>query len=187
MLVGANGGDNASQIGIGVGSLRGRAVMRAVRFRLLTAAIMVEPATLLPASEAHMMMRPKRPREDLEALFLRVIEALVEGLLGVGEFLQARCQCAGVDARPDRMVAAHWRAAMRSARALAISQIAVPADNVGGRTSPCDDYILVVGAVENHNLALSRRMIVGAPKEVVGELFKCGLFEAGYIDRLLLW
>jgi len=81
------------------------------------------------------------------------------------------------------MVAAHWRAAMRSARALAISQIAVPADNVGGRTSPCDDYILVVGAVENHNLALSRRMIVGAPKEVVGELFVCGLFEAGYIDR----
>jgi hypothetical protein len=49
---------------------------------------------------------------------------------------------------------------------------------------PCDDYILVVGAVENHNLALSRRMIVGAPKEVVGELFICGLFEAGYIDPL---
>ena len=59
--------------------------------RLWIAITVIGPAMLLPAREAHMMMRPKRPRQDLEALFLRVIKALVERLLGIGEFLQARC------------------------------------------------------------------------------------------------
>ena len=41
-----------------------------------------------------------------------------------------------------------------------------------------------MGAVENHDIALCRSMIVDAPKEVVGELFLRGLLEAGYIDPL---
>ena len=45
---------------IGIRSLLRRAIIRAVR--LLTAAIVAGPATLLPATEAHMMMRPKRRR-----------------------------------------------------------------------------------------------------------------------------
>lgn len=46
-----------------------------------------------------MMMRPKRPRQDLEALLLGVIEAFVERLLSVGEFLQTRrCRVEGFGA-----------------------------------------------------------------------------------------
>jgi hypothetical protein len=54
---------------------------------------MAEPATLMPPGEACAMMRAEHFRQNLEALFLRIIKAPVERLLGVGEFLQIRCHC----------------------------------------------------------------------------------------------
>ena len=49
---------------------------------------------------------------------------------------------------------------------------------------PHHENVLVVGAVENHDLALCRSMIVRSPKKVMGEFLMCGLFEASYINPL---
>jgi hypothetical protein len=43
---------------------------------------------------------------------------------------------------------------------------------------PRDQHVLVVGSVENRHLPQSWRMRMHPPEEIMGELQRCGLFEA---------
>ena len=49
---------------------------------------------------------------------------------------------------------------------------------------PNDDYIFVVRAIKNHDLTVCWRMMVGTPKEIVGEFLICRLSKTRYIDPL---
>jgi hypothetical protein len=75
-----------------------RAVTPSAVSEVMVAPLRNERAMLLPVGEMHVVMRTQRLRQNLEAVFLRIVEALVQGLLSVGEFNNWTALIAGGDA-----------------------------------------------------------------------------------------
>jgi hypothetical protein len=103
-----------------------RAVTPSAVSAVMAASLRTEGALPLPVGEMHVVMRTQRLRQNLEAVFLRIVEALVQGLLSVGELLETcRHRAEGVGAPvqtldPGRTEAARWREQLCDRRGLCL-------------------------------------------------------------------